>query len=142
MKQDDIGFWIKRISEQIDRKINLMLRRYDLTLTQMRTLIFLRERGGQRTTLRDIEEAFGISHPTVVGIVRRLEVKGLLVCLPDEEDRRYRNVRLTNVEALERLMAELFPTRIEPALTEGFTGQELAELRRLLKLIYRNTERL
>ena len=41
---------------------------------------------------RDVEEVFHLSHPTVSGILSRLEKKGFLELRPDENDRRCKRI--------------------------------------------------
>lgn len=41
---------------------------------------------------RDVEEVFHLSHPTVSGILSRLEKKGFLELHPDENDRRCKRI--------------------------------------------------
>lgn len=43
---------------------------------------------------RDIEEAFHLSHPTVSGLLSRLEQKGFIRFLPDPSDRRCKRICL------------------------------------------------
>lgn len=70
------------------------LKRHDLTLTQTRVLGFLAEMGGQATQ-KEIEDDLQVSHPTVVGLVSRMEQKGFLTTRPDPMDRRNKLVELT-----------------------------------------------
>ena len=43
---------------------------------------------------RDIEEAFHLSHPTVSGLLARLEKKGFLELYPDPDDHRCKRIRI------------------------------------------------
>lgn len=140
MRQGDIGMLIKGINDQIERRANLRFRPFGLTLAQMRVLFYLRDREGERTTLRDIEEYFGVSHPTVTGILRRMEAKGLVTGEPDGADRRCRAVRLAGSEALDMALREMPPDRLEPMLTRGLSEEECRQLRRYLAVVLRNVQ--
>ena len=140
VKQGDIGLLIKSINEQMERKANLLFRPFDLTLAQMRVLFYLRDREGEKTTLRDIEEYFGVSHPTVTGILRRMEAKGLVTGCTDGEDRRCRVIRLVHSEPLEAVLQQMPPDRLEPMLTRGLGEQEIEQLRRSLITVLHNVQ--
>ena len=44
---------------------------------------------------KNIEKQFSLTHPTVSGILQRLEAKGFITMLPDPADHRCRRVELT-----------------------------------------------
>ena len=70
---------IKRVSESIDRLLNVELSIDDLTLTQCRVLYTLLHMTNDRTaTQKELEDYLSISHPTAVGIFHRLESKGFI----------------------------------------------------------------
>ena len=100
----------------------------------------LRDREGEKTTLRDIEEYFGVSHPTVTGILRRMEAKGLVTGCTDGEDRRCRVIRLVHSEPLEAVLQQMPPDRLEPMLTRGLGEQEIEQLRRSLITVLHNVQ--
>ena len=77
MKQD-LGFYLKRISETLEKLNAAELRENGLTKTQSRVLDFLESRPGKTATQRDMEIFFAVSHPTVTGIVKRMEARGLV----------------------------------------------------------------
>lgn len=76
-----------------------------------------------------------VSHPTVVGIVSRLEKNGFVVCSFDEKDRRNKIVCATN-KALNTTDSMIIGKRkMEESLTNGLSEAELAELRRIINLM-------
>lgn len=89
-----VGYQFKIIDEKIKVRADADLKRHGLTLTQTRVMGFLAEMGGQATQ-KEIEEDFQVSHPTVVGLVSRMEQKGLVTTCPDLMDRRNKLVKLT-----------------------------------------------
>lgn len=72
-----IGYQFKIINDRIKARADADLKTHDLTLTQTRVLGFLAESGGQATQ-KEIEADLQVSHPTVVGIISRMEQKGFL----------------------------------------------------------------
>ena len=69
------------------------LDKMDLTAAQGHIMGYLTHRTDPPCP-RDIEEAFHLSHPTVSGLLNRLEKKGFLELRPDEHDRRCKRVHI------------------------------------------------
>lgn len=90
----DIGYLIKNINDKLKVKADNQLKEYDLTMTQSRVFAFLESKNGLATQ-KEIEVFLDVSHPTVVGIVSRMEKKGYLRTWIDEEDKRNKMVQLT-----------------------------------------------
>ena len=76
---------------------------------------------------RDIEEAFHLSHPTVSGLLSRLEKKGFIEFRTDELDRRCKRIYVLpkGRECQETMHQTILDT--ERRLVEGFTAQEQAQ---------------
>lgn len=73
---------------------------------------------------RDIEEHFKLSHPTVSGLLSRLEKKGFIQLRPDETDRRCKRVHILpkGHECLETMHQTILTN--EEQVVEGFTPEE------------------
>ena len=134
----EIGFLLKVIQDNAERHANQVFRKLELTSSQVRVLKFLRERKDAPTTQKELEQYLMVSHPTVVGIVQRLEHKGFLRTQFDGEDKRNKYIYLTEKEA------ELFERirrcqeEMELLLTNGMTKEQIALLRELLQIVYDN----
>ena len=137
-----VGFYFKKISEKLEKRVNSENAAYGITCSQRKLLWFLRRRTerGERVTLRDIEKFFDCSHATVSGLVARLAERGYVYTEPDEADRRAKVV-LTTKKA-----AEYFSSRdtereaAEESLLFGFSDREKEELTDYLDRIYKNLE--
>jgi len=137
MEVREIGFLIKGINDKIKVGADANLRDNGLTFAQCRVLGFLHDKGGQATQ-KDIEDAFEIAHPTVVGLVSRMEKSGYLETWFNPADGRSKFVRMTEKA---RLMGEEMGGIIrdqEARMTAGLTSEEIAELKRMLTVIYKN----
>ena len=76
---DNACIKIKRLSESIDRTLNSRLSDDDLTLTQCRILYTLAHcTDDGSATQKEIEDYLSISHPTAIGLFRRMESKDLI----------------------------------------------------------------
>ena len=134
-----IGYQFKIINDRIKARADADLKTHDLTLTQTRVLGFLAESGGQATQ-KEIEADLQVSHPTVVGIISRMEQKGFLCTWTDPMDRRTKIVRLTD-KAI-KLDREIDATVAmqDEMLLRGLSEQQVDELRNCLARIVRNLE--
>ena len=87
---------------------------------------------------RDLEAEFHLTHPTVSGILSRLEQKGFLELRTDPEDRRCKRIYVLEKgwqchEVMHRTIQEN-----ERRMTEGFTPEEQELFAGLLRRAIRN----
>lgn len=87
---------------------------------------------------RDIEEVFHLSHPTVSGLLTRLEKKQFIELRPDSKDRRYKRVYLLpkGREVHQRILQIIDET--EARLVTGFTQEEQREFMDFLERAIEN----
>ena len=139
MQVKSFGYLIKIINDKI--KVNAVadLKKHGLTLSQSRVLAFLKEKGGQATQ-KEIEDFLEVSHPTVVGTVTRMETNGFLMTWIDKQDRRNKNVRLTDkATEIGNCMTLLIQAQ-EEKMVSSFTEEEKEQLEKLLMKIYQNLD--
>lgn len=134
----DIGFLFKQINMMIKKKLDKNLMEYDLTTSQSRVLFFIYFRGKDKTSMKDIEEHLKVTHPTVIGIVKRLEEKGFVTTAPDQDDRRVKLVAITSKTTKMIKKLDQRKRKIDETLLKGFTERETRELRRMLFMIEEN----
>ncbi len=137
-EERDIGFLFKQINMQIKKVIDKDLMEYDLTTSQSRVLFFIHFRGKEKTSMKDIEEHMKVTHPTVIGIVKRLEEKGFVTTSSDPEDRRVKLVTITRKTTKMIKKLDQGKGKMDEKLLKGFTEQETKELRRMLSKIENN----
>ncbi len=139
MPQKDIGYLIKNINDKLKVKADADLKRYNLTLAQSRVLAFLDNKGGQATQ-KELEIYLEVSHPTIVGIVTRMEQNGHLCCWLDANDKRNKIVKLTEqAKALGTEMEQRILDN-EKKLLNSFSQEEIEKLKQMLLTIYNNLE--
>lgn len=139
MPQKDIGYLIKNINDKLKVKADADLKQSKLTLSQSRVLAFLDNQGGQATQ-KEIEVYLEVAHPTVVGIISRMEQNGHLRCRVDETDKRNKIVALTEqAKALGEEMEQRLSAN-EEKLLASFSEEEIKKLRQMLLTIYHNLE--
>ena len=139
MQKRDIGYLIKNINDKLKAKADADFKRYNLTLAQSRVFAFLHSNGGQATQ-KEIEVFLEVSHPTVVGIVSRMEQNGHVISWIDENDKRNKIVKLTEAaEALSMDMEHDISSN-EQKMLASLSGEEVEQLRELLLTFYKNLE--
>ena len=133
-----IGFIIKLINDSILVQVNSFLKPYAVTLRQLRILEYLHDNKDKLVTQKELEEELQVSHPTVVGILQRLEKKGLIKTFLNPNKKTMKIVTLIEYEA------ELFKNinnekeKFENKLLSGFTDDEKVQLEEFLIRLHRN----
>lgn len=138
MHAKGIGYLIKSIDDKLKVRADAQLKSSGLTLSQSRVLAILNSSGGQATQ-KEIEDFLEVSHPTVVGIVSRMEQNGFLTTCFDTKQRS-KVVMLTEKA---RIMGKDMDATIqeqENAMLKGLTSEEIALLEKALLIMYRNVK--
>ena len=138
MNDKNAGYYIKRISDYIEADANRELEQYGLTMSQARVLSFLLNRRGKTTIQKDVEDYFEIRHSTVIGILQRMEAKGLVVSSVDPGDRRQRIINVTASAVELEKEVENHRDESERRLAAGMSAEELSEFKRLLYTVYKH----
>ena len=117
------GHFIRILHWCTDQRMTAALTQMDLTASQGPILGFLAHRK-EPPCARDIEEEFRLSHPTVSGLLARLEKKGFIEFFPDETDRRCKRIRLLpkGRECIKTMHQTIEST--EAQMVHNFTQQE------------------
>lgn len=117
------GHYIRMLHCGADQAMTNALASMDLTAAQGHIMGFI-ARSPKPPCARDIEEVFHLSHPTVSGLLSRLEKKGFLEFRPDEADRRCKRIFILPKgqqlhETMHRVIMET-----EEKMVDGFTEEE------------------
>ena len=127
---------MKRIADSFGTKVNKDLQQCGVTLSQMKMLIHLGDSFSGSATLKELEKALGTSQATIAGIAVRLEKKKLLTGSIDPQDRRVKHVSLSKSGWAMYYDAQVHIEEEEERLVTGLTGEERAQLKKLLQKIY------
>ncbi len=126
------GPLVRFLHYSVDQSINAAVESMELTSAQGHILGFA-ARQETPPCPRDIEEAFHLSHPTVSGLLARMEKKGFIEMRTDQKDRRCKRIYILpkGSECTEMLRQKIQET--EARLAQGFTPEEQAMFRSLLE---------
>jgi len=115
-----------------DQKMTSALELLDLTAAQGHIMGYLTH-CAEPPCPRDVEETFHLSHPTVSGILSRLEQKGFVELRPDPSDRRCKRIHiLPKGQACHQRMHQTI-LETEERLVQDFTPEERQQFLKLLQ---------
>ncbi len=129
---------IKKISEEFERQINEEVRKYQLTLTQSRVVLFLSSKENKTASQKELEDWLQVSHPTTVTIVKSMQEKSMIGTGFSAEDKRMKLLTLTwgNEEIYKELGQHA--DGMEEQLLRGFSEAEAAIFKEYMKKAYLN----
>lgn len=137
MEAGHIGYLIKGINDKLKVNADNDLKMHRLTLAQSRVLAFLNTKG-DTATQKEIEDFLEVSHPTVVGIVSRMEQNGHIMTWLDPANKRNKMVQLTaNAKRIGKDMESIIDAQ-ETLMLRGLTPEQITNLQQMLQLIYQN----
>ena len=125
------GHYVRILHWCTDQKMTQALTEVDLTASQGPILGYIAHRKTAPCS-RDIEEEFRLTHPTVSGLLSRLEKKDFIEFRPDEIDRRCKRIYLLPkgqefTDNIRRIIRET-----EAQMVQDFTDEEKELFSRLL----------
>ncbi len=138
-RQEDVGHLLKIVTDRLKAHADEAHKKTGLTASQTQALRFIQMHGG-KITQKELENFLNVSHPTVAGIVSRMEKKGFLTCYMDPSDRRNKIVCSTEkADAIDAKMRAGL-AEMEARLLRSFTEEDIDTLRELLRRLYHNLD--
>ena len=116
-----------------DQTMTEALDKLDLTASQGRLMAFVAHRGQLPTYARDVEAELHLTHPTVSGLLSRLEQKGFVELKTDPKDRRSKRILISEkgLACHERMHAVILEN--ESRIVQGFSEEEKAQFAQFLQ---------
>ncbi len=119
-----MGPLIRLLNKEFEQLHSEKAESLGLTPSQLFVLHYVAMHQGENICHRDIENQFELSHATVSGIISRLEAKGFINCHADENDRRYRNILITEKARCCEDEMKKHIDQYEQQLVKGFSDEE------------------
>ena len=131
------GYLLKALHWFTDQSMTRALAEMDLTAAQGRVMAYLSHREDPPCA-RDVEEVFQLSHPTVSGLLSRLEKKQFLELRTDKADRRVKRIYILpkGRDFLDRIRQVIDAN--EESLIRGFSEEEAAQFASYLNRAIQN----
>ena len=136
----EIGFYLKKIFQTMEKNLNKDLEDIDLTGMQAHVLLYLYKNRKNIINQRDIEREFELTNPTVNGILKRLENKGFIKRVVSLNDARNKEIMITDKSI--SLIAEMKKKakNMENKMTLGITKEELDTFYQVIKKMFNNVQ--
>ena len=133
------GYYIRVLENCTQQAMNNALASMDLTAAQGHVMGFITH-SQTPPCARDIEDRFQLSHPTVSGILSRLEQKGFVEMRPDPSDRRCKRIYVLpkGIQMQETMHKTIRDT--EQKMVNDFTEEEQELFQALLKRAIHNLD--
>ena len=135
-----IGELLKLIEIHMKKNFEHQFQAYGITRQQAHVLWVLHH-NNECLSQKELREILKVTHPTMVGIINRLETAGYVQTCPAPEDK-----RITLVKATEKAVGmheELGRKRqrMDEILNSGFSDEEKEQLTTLLNRVLENIEK-
>ncbi len=138
VEEEKLGLLFRRISHGIKKETDKNLKRLNLTMSQGLVLEYLNNTSEPHLTQKGIEQHFNLQHPTVSGILKRLEKNGFITTAVSQKDRRVKDIFLTDKAHEIEQVARRDKKQMEETFTKGLSKKEIDTLRQLLGRIIDN----
>ena len=125
-RNQPIGFMVKQINNVFEKDLNERLRTIGITSSQCAVLDYLFHTSKDEVNQRDVERHLSLKNPTVTGILKRLDEKGFILCVPNTADKRKKNIYLTEKAYDIQRRMEADRKKMDKNLTRGMTKRKLA----------------
>lgn len=133
-----IGFMFKQINTIYEKDLNNLLKTVGITASQCAVLDYLFRSNEEVVNQRDIERALSLRNPTVTGLLKRLDEKGFILSVPNEKDKRCKNIYLTEKAYDIQRRMDADRKKIDKRFTLGMNKKEKAALEKMLERVLHN----
>lgn len=138
---NQIGFTVKQINNIYEKELNERLKKLGITSSQCAVLDYLFHTNKEEVNQRDVEKNLSLKNPTVTGILRRMEEKGFILSVPNDNDKRKKNIYLTEKAYDIQRKMDADRRKLDKRLVIGMSKKEVDALSRALeKVLYNISE--
>jgi DNA-binding MarR family transcriptional regulator len=136
----NFGLQFKKINNLFIQMQNQHLKQSDVSYQQGALLMYLSKMKDHEVSQKEISEVLRIKHTTVIGLLERLEEKGMIARTVNPGNKRYRVITLT--EKGQREVDHIWTciSRNEERIVGFMSEEEKDTLERLLDKVYANIE--
>lgn len=141
MDKMPLGLRIAIIDRMFKRKMDERAKEMGLTSVQLRVLgevSLMESMGVEEINQKDLEKAEKVTHPTMTGIIQRLESKDFIVCTPSPIDHRYKKINCTEKSVGIHKQIEALDQEIWKEICKPITEEQADEFLSIIDLILSN----
>ncbi|AKB27362.1 Transcriptional regulator, MarR family [Methanosarcina siciliae T4/M] len=137
--EDEILRRVWKLGNALVKYRNESLKDQDLTSVQAEVISFiLKNEDKAEINLLDVQKHLALTHPTVIGIAKRLEEKSFIKREQSKTDARYTSLKLTKKGLEFRNVLSKKAAENEEILLQGMKDDERKEFNRLLGIALKN----
>lgn len=144
-KNEDIGFFVKKISNHIEREMYNQYKNYslkDITLMNIMIINFLATVDKDKEVFqKDIEEEFYINKATASKMLSLMEEKNLIERVPLENDGRLKKIVVLEKGESLKIVGKEIINNLENKLKKDITQEELNIFKKVCRLLIKNMEK-
>lgn len=144
-KNEDIGFFVKKISNHIEREMYNQYKNYslkDITLMNIMIINFLATVDKDKEVFqKDIEEEFYINKATASKMLSLMEEKNLIERVPLENDGRLKKIVVLEKGESLKIVGKEIINNLENKLKKDITQEELDIFKKVCRLLIKNMEK-
>ncbi len=135
-----LGYKFKRINEMFKARMNEDMKRSGVTFSQNEILFYLMKNKDHDVNQQELCRALQVAHPTVIGLINRMEEKGLVERKVDPSNRRNRYIALTEKAGQFLLQTRELRCRNDQLIVRNMSEEEKETLNELLTRVYDNMQ--
>lgn len=109
-----------------------------ITTAQMNVLCYMEHHTGRNVTQKQLSEAFNVKHSTMAGILQRMVEKGLLEIRPNPDNKKFKNIFLTEKAKSLQDKASAYREYTESVVIKDFTPDEKEYFEKTLFKVFHN----
>jgi DNA-binding MarR family transcriptional regulator len=138
MEDGKVSVVLKCIFNAIKKAADNHMKENDLTMSQCMVLEYIRSALPDTVSQRDVERHFNLQHPTVSGILKRLDKNAFITTSVNSEDRRVKDIYLT--DKAKQMFCEIrkHQQQIDAVILRGLDTQQIQTLHQLLLIVLKN----
>lgn len=138
-KETSVGFLIHKIENRMKARIDAQFSIHNLTFSQSQVLFQLKKHDGCLSQ-KQLQDLCNVSHPTMVGLIQRLESNGFVTTRTDENDKRVKIVAITDKARSFYKDMEESREFSRKRMLKGLDDKQIEEFYSLLEKVYENIE--
>lgn len=128
----------------IENRVHALAESYDiekLAGPQGRVVMYLRDNSDKEIYIKDIEKRLKISKSVASNLIKRMEKNGFIQVVPSKEDKRYKQVVLTELGKTKTQNIQDFHDEMHKQILAGVNREDLEASFRVFSRISKNLEK-
>ena len=140
MAMNEIGMYLKKINNRLEKGKNCALKKYELTGTQLDVMEYVLFHEEEENTLSNLAAYFDVQHTSMIHVLKALEKKQYLYKMSAVGKQRKKRICLTEEGRQVVLSTLQGRDRVNQMMLGEMSEEDREKLKELLEKIYHNLE--